>query len=132
MGFKQLNTGVQMLLNLRYLGAAIYLASQFFLLSAGGCMSAPLDPVYIDITGIDKSLLIVAFFNYTPLQTHVIRHDFANSVFLSTGGIIKKLEGKKLNINVSKDFMDVASYNKLYGKGQAERIILDCRNNDLE
>lgn len=121
-----------MLLKLRCLGLLMCAIIKCSLLSAGCSFSVPLNPVLVDIKGIDKAILIRNFFNRTPIETGQIRHDRAISLLEETGGKLGYVISKKLNIDVSGDMMDVAAYNKMYGVGKAETIINTCRRKDAK
>ena len=111
------------LIKLGYLGLLMYAIAKISLISAGCSPSVPLEPVLVDIKGIDKAVLIRKFFNRTPIETAVMMPDRAVHLLEETGGKLGKVSSKKLNIDVSGDMMDVAPYNKIYGVGKAEEII---------
>jgi len=124
--------GLLMLLKLRCLGLLMCAIIRCSLLSAGCSFSAPLDPVLVDIKGIDKAILIRKFFKRASMGTGRINHDRAVSLLETTGGKLRYVGSNILNIDVSGDMMDAAAYNKMYGAGSAETIINACRRKNAK
>ncbi len=91
------------------------LSMQANLLIAGPFLSKPEPaPVWVDIKGIDKAVLLAAFYNQASLHTKQIIKvdgDFVLQSTAETRWPITYFYGKRLDVDISGDVMNVAKWN---------------------
>lgn len=92
-----------------------------------------------DISGLDKKELLRALYDRAVLQEH-LPIGFQPGNFLSDADIEKALakkdidylNGKVIKINLSRDMLYTAIYNRENGEGKAERVIAQLRAKQLQ
>lgn len=109
---------------------AFIIAGSFNSLKTGTLFSKPV-PSMVDISGIDKALLLVELYSAVGLTTFQIMPDEAQKIIdkkLAKGQSLAfdKIYGKKLNIDISGDLMDASQYDRLAHKS-AQKVVVGIR-----